>query len=235
MRIQWITALKAVVEGGRRGPAGRVPELRGIAEKLMDLAVRGTQPFVVGVDGELAAQQLSDHPDDLGDRHVAPGRDVVRAADDSVLLGEGPEAGDGVVDEHEVAGWSRGAEMDVRPGQGLRDHGRDDGAEGLAWPVGVERTRHYDGQVEGQVEGLGQLVGADLARRVGALGVERVALVDRRVLRGAVDLARAHLDHPLDVRVADGAEHVERRLPHWSSRPRAARGSCTGPRSRRQG
>ena len=69
-----------------------------------------------------------------------------------------------------------------------------------------------DRQVVGAVEGLGELVGADLARRVRRLRIERMALVDRRVLGGPVDLARGHLDHPRHLRLERRGEHVQRAL-----------------------
>jgi len=61
----------------------------------------------------------------------------------------------------------------------------------------------------GAVEAVDQLVGADLRRRVGRLGLERVVFGDRHALRGAVHLAGRRVQHVLDLRVERGLGDVE--------------------------
>ena len=60
------------------------------------------------------------------------------------------------------------------------------------------------------MECLGDLVGSDLARRIRRLRLQGMRLVDRHLLRRAVDLARRRMDDEIDVSLARSIENVER-------------------------
>ena len=67
-----------------------------------------------------------------------------------------------------------------------------------------------DRGAERALEGERELIGADLARRVRRLRVQRVLLVDRNRLRGSVDLARGGVDDAGWLLAACGFEDVQR-------------------------
>ncbi len=94
--------------------------------------------------------------------------------------------------------------------QRLRDDRRYHRPRRLPRAVGVERPYRGDGDVKRPVETLGDLVGPDLARRVGGLPLERVVLVDGDVAGGPVDLARRCVDDLLDAGIPGRLKDVER-------------------------
>src|SRR6266480_3235429 len=83
--------------------------------------------------------------------------------------------------------------------QQLRDDGRDHGARRLPRSVGIERPHYGHRCVEGTVERFRQSVSTNLRGAVGRLPLERMLLVDRRVLRRAVYLGCGRNEYPLRV------------------------------------
>ena len=94
----------------------------------------------------------------------------------------------------------------------LRDESRHDLLRMLPRPVVVERAHDHDRQVVRDPVAVGEAVPACLRGRVGAARVERVLLVHRVPLRGAVHLARRDQQEPLDGRPADRVEQDLRPL-----------------------
>ena len=94
-------------------------------------------------------------------------------------------------------------------GQQLGDDGGDDGAAALARAIGVEGTHNGNRQVKAAVKAFGQAVRADLGGRVGALALERVVLVNRHILGGAVYFAGGSNHHALGAQLAGGVQHVQ--------------------------
>ncbi len=103
----------------------------------------------------------------------------------------------------------RGPQPDAPGARGkLGDDGRNDRPLGLARAIGVEGPQDHDGQIEGGEEGMGQLVGRDLACRIGGLTDQRMAFVNRHILRSTVDLTRRRLDEAPHVRCSGRLEQV---------------------------
>ena len=79
-----------------------------------------------------------------------------------------------------------------------------------AEPLGADEALRADDRdaVALLDRGAADLLGVDLRLAVGADADQRVGLVDRVLLRHAVDGGRGDLDHAVDLETAAGAEHV---------------------------
>ena len=122
---------------------------------------------------------------------------------------------DRIGDVGEVAAWVQPAELDLGPAfQQLGEDGGKDRAGGLTGTVGVEGAEHQGGRAEASLEGERQLVGPDLGRGVGRLGLQRVGLRDGNRLGRAVDLAGGGVDEtpaaaaPGRLEQVEGSDHV---------------------------
>ena len=96
--------------------------------------------------------------------------------------------------------------------QRLRDEARNHFLGMLARAVVVERPHDHDRQSVRDVVGVCEPVCTGLRRRIRAPRLERVLLVHRCVVGGAVDLARREEDEALDRRLADRVEEDLRAL-----------------------
>lgn len=135
-----------------------------VAQQQLDLALFRAQALGRAEDVSRAAHHVQAALGQLGD---ADGPTLAKVNDLALDAGggKGQHEGPGCI-RHigQVAAGAEGAQGDLgRPGEGLAEHGGDDGAGGLARPVGVEGPQGDHGQVEALEIGFGQLIGRDLA------------------------------------------------------------------------
>ncbi len=135
------------------------------------------------------------------DRDVDSRRDVQHLAGDAVDRGRDDRLDRlGVVVDVQPVAARRAAAVDRQrqPLQRLRDEARHDLLRVLPRPVVVEGPDDDDRKVVRHEVAVREPVATRLRRRVGAARVERVLLVHRVALGGAVHLARGDEDEALD-------------------------------------
>ena len=197
----------------RRLPAEQVAGLGVVGPEALDLALLRAQALVVGEDVDIDAHNLDDGAGGVADADREVAAEVDHLAGALIAVQGRLEASHGVGDVVEVARGVQGAKLDAALAVGnLGNDGRDDGPGRLARTVGVEGPQDGDRGAEGQVERQGDLVRADLARRIGGLALKGMVLGDGDEAGGAIDLAGGGVDDPADAQFAGGLHHVERAL-----------------------
>ena len=201
---------QALLEGVLRRPAGQFPQLGGVSQQAVDLALFGAQALGLADDGGVGVDLGDQLMGQIADGVFHTGGDVQFPADGGVAVRDGHEAVGGVLDVVEVPGGGQAAQLDFGlAGQQLGDDGGDDGPPALAGAVGVEGPHDGDRQVKAALEALSQTVSADLGGGIGALALVGVLFVDGHILGGAVDLAGGGDQHPLGAQFPGGVEDVQ--------------------------
>ena len=189
------------------------PEPAAVASQPLDLALRPAGARRVELERHLRTHEPADAPREVADGDLVVRADVRRGAGARGAVGDRQESRHGVLYEGEVTGGLEIAEAEPHAAaEQLRHDRRDDRAGGLPRAVRVERAHEADVEAEGAVEAQRQLIGADLAGRVGGLRVGGMGLVDRHVPRRPVRLAGRRDQHALDAGVARRLEDVVRPL-----------------------
>ncbi len=196
-----------------RLPAKQVTRLGVVRPEALDLALVRAQALRVGQDLDVCFHDLGDGAGGVADADLEVAPQINHLTDTGIGLERFDEAVDGVGNEVEIAGRMHGAELDAALAAGdLRDDGRDHGTGGLARSVGVEGSQRDDRGAEGQIKGLGDLIRADLAGRVGRLALQGMRLGNGHEAGGAVDLAGGGVNNLADAQLTRGLDDVERAL-----------------------
>lgn len=188
---------EAIAERGRWAPARERRQTRRIGDQGAHLRLLGAKTRTVADHRFVGAGHVVELRHHIADPGFDTGSGVVDRAEFGIRRrAKGEESPHGVADEGEVPRRAEIAQADFSAGriEHLADRGRDHGALALARPECVERPERDGGRVVRPGKRLDHLVGADFARGVGRLAMQRVVFTDRLGEGGTIDLAGRGVD-----------------------------------------
>src|SRR5207253_5373827 len=176
-------------------PAEQLSRFGGVGAKPLDLAALGPYAFILGNDRKIFPQRLENSGCKFSYGNLATGSEIDYLTDSLWRFRRLDESFYRIRHVVEIARWFDIAQANCFISQRLGDDRWNHRARGLARTVGVEGPHSHDRQSEGHIEGLNDLVCANLRGRVRRLALKRMTLIDWNAARRPIDFTGGRMDH----------------------------------------